>query len=223
MDEFFVDSVQHSFGGRKILNNVYLKCGVGEVVGVLGRNGCGKSTLLKIIFGTISPHYKHLRVDNKITQKGFLTGEIAYLSQSFFVPHYLKLSVAVKLYTNKYQHLLLSLPLFHDNLNEKIGNLSGGNRRLAEALLMIYSDAKYVLLDEPFSQLSPLLIEEIKTNINQMLSYKGFVITDHYYQHVLNYASRTILLHNGCNYQIKDLEDLQLHGYLPNNMSSNIE
>lgn len=216
MDEFFIDSAQHSFGERKILNNVYLKCSVGEVVGVLGRNGCGKSTLLKIIFGTIKPHYKHLRIDDKIAQRGFLTGEITYLSQSFFIPHYLKLAVVVKLYTNKYQHLLLKHPVFSNNLNEKIGNLSGGNRRLAEALLMIYSDAKYVLLDEPFSQLSPLLIEEIKTNINAMLSYKGFVITDHYYQHVLNYASRTILLHNGCNYNINNLEDLQLHGYLPN-------
>ena len=214
MDEFFVDSVQHSFGDRPILNNVYLKCSVGEVLGVLGRNGCGKSTLLKIIFGTINPRYKHLKVDDKIVAKGFLTGEFAYLSQSFFIPHYLKLGTAVKLYTNKYQSLLLKLPIFQDNLNEKIGNLSGGNRRLAEALLMIYSDAKYVLLDEPFSQLSPLLIEEIKTNINAMLSYKGFLITDHYYQHVLNYASRTILLHNGCNYSINNLEDLQLHGYL---------
>lgn len=215
MDEFFIDSVQHSFGDRPVLNNVYLKCNVGEVVGVLGRNGCGKSTLLKIIFGTIKPHYKHLRVDDKIATKGFLTGDFAYLSQSFFIPHYLKLATAVKLYTNKYQGLLLKLPVFRDNLHEKIGNLSGGYRRLAEALLMIYSDAKYVLLDEPFSQLSPLLIEEIKTNINAMLSYKGFVITDHYYQHVLNYASRTMLLHNGCNYNINNLEDLQLHGYLP--------
>ncbi len=215
MDEFFIDSAQHSFGERKILNNVYLKCCVGEVVGVLGRNGCGKSTLLKIIFGTIKPHYKHLRIDDKIAQRGFLSGKIAYLSQSFFIPHYLKLATVIKLYTNKYQHLLLELPIFNAHLNERIDNLSGGNRRLAEALLIIYSDAKYVLLDEPFSQLSPLLIEEIKTNINAMLSYKGFVITDHYYQHVLNYASRTILLHNGCNYNINNLEDLQLHGYLP--------
>jgi len=218
MDEFFVDSVQHSFGDRKILNNVYLKCGVGEVVGVLGRNGCGKSTLLKIIFGAVKPQHKHLRVDDQVVTKGFLTGEFAYLSQSFFIPHYLKLATAVKLYTNNYQSLLLELPIFRDHLNQEIGHLSGGNRRLAEALLIIYSDAKYVLLDEPFSQLSPLLIEEIKTNINAMLSYKGFVITDHYYQQVLNYTSRTILLHNGCNYNINDVEDLQLHGYLPSTL-----
>lgn len=215
MDEFFIDSVQHRFGDRAVLNNVYLKCSLGEVVGVLGRNGCGKSTLLKIIFGAIHPHYKHLRISGQTVQKGFLTGQIAYLPQSFFIPHYLKLSTVVKLYTHKYQRLLLDLPIFRTHLNEKIGNLSGGDRRLAEALLIIYSDAKYVLLDEPFAQLSPLLIEEIKTNMNAMLSYKGFVITDHYYQQVLAYASRTILLHNGCNYSVKDLEDLQLQGYLP--------
>jgi len=218
MAEFFVDSVQHSFGDIKVLNNVYLKCGVGEVVGVLGRNGCGKSTLLKIIFGAVKPQHKHLRVDDKVVTKGFLTGEFAYLSQSFFIPHYLKLTTAVKLYTNNYQNLLLELPIFRDHLNDKIGNLSGGNRRLAEALLIIYSDAKYILLDEPFSQLSPVLIEEIKTNINAMLSYKGFVITDHYYQQILNYTSRTTLLHHGCNYNIDDVEDLHLHGYLPNTL-----
>lgn len=219
MDEFFVDSVQHSYGGRPILNNVYLKCRLGEVVGVLGRNGCGKSTLLKIIFGTVNPNYKHLRVDNQIVKKGFLTGDIAYLSQSFFIPHYLKLSVAVKLYANKYQQHLLELEVVKGNLNEKIGSLSGGNRRLIEALLLIYSDAKYVLLDEPFSQLSPKLIDEIKRNITVMLPKKGFVITDHYYQHVLSYAHQTILLHNGCNYEIKHADDLMLHGYLPSNFS----
>ena len=109
MAELYVDSVAHRFGGHSVLNNVYLKCGVGEVVGVLGRNGSGKSTLLKIIFGSIKPNYKFIRIDGELVQKGYLTHKIAYLPQGYFLPQYLSLELLVNLYVNKYRKQLLAM------------------------------------------------------------------------------------------------------------------
>jgi lipopolysaccharide export system ATP-binding protein len=216
MYELCIDSVDHRFGNRHVLSQVYLKCAAGEIVGVFGRNGGGKSTLLKAIFGSISPHNKHLRIDGKIIEKGYLSGEVVYLPQSYFIPHYMRVVTLLELYVNKYRAQLLQQEVVRDNLNEKIGHLSGGNRRFVEALLVIYSDARYVLLDEPFSQLSPLMIEKIKANILCMLPHKGFVITDHYYSHMLQFASRMVLLNNGSNYHIDTVDDLKRYGYLPN-------
>lgn len=216
MQELYIDSVKHSFGNLDVLNNVYINCKIGEVVGLLGRNGSGKSTLLKIIFGAIKPHFKHLKLDGEFTQKGYLTNQIVYLPQGYFIPHYLKIADLIDLYINRFKEQVLKIDVFNQNLNEPIGNLSGGNRRLIEALLIIYSDAKYVLLDEPFSQLAPLITDEIKLHIQKLKAEKGFIITDHYYNKILEVSSRVILIHNGCNYAIKDEDDLRLHGYLPN-------
>ena len=215
MDELHVDSVNHRFGQREVLSSVFLNCKVGEVVGLLGRNGSGKSTFLKIIFGDIKPHFMYLKVDGEVTFKTYLSGKVAYLPQGYFIPHYLRIGDLVNLYTKTYQSQLLDVELIKLNLNEKLGNLSGGNRRLVEALLIIYSDAKYILLDEPFSQLAPLIADELKAHISKFNQQKGFIITDHYYQQILAVSSRVVLINNGCNYTINNVDDLILHGYLP--------
>lgn len=215
MDELHIDSVNHRFGKREVLSSVFLNCKVGEVVGLLGRNGSGKSTLLKIIFGEIKPHFMYLKVDGELTFKTYLTGKVAYLPQGYFIPHYLRISDLVNLYTQTYRSELLDVELIKLNLNEKLGSLSGGNRRLVEALLIIYSDAKYILLDEPFSQLAPLIADELKTHIAKFMPQKGFIITDHYYQQILAVSSRVVLLNHGCNYTVNNEDDLILYGYLP--------
>ncbi|RZK58312.1 MAG: ATP-binding cassette domain-containing protein [Pedobacter sp.] len=216
MQELYIDSVNHRFSEREILSSVFLNCKIGEVVGVLGRNGSGKSTLLKIIFGAVKPHFKHLKLDGEIIQKGYLTNQIAYLPQGYFIPHYLKIKDLIDLYIGRFKEQILQIDVFKDNLNGSIGNLSGGYRRLVETLLMMYSDANYVLLDEPFSQLSPLVIEEIKVHIQLLKGEKGFIVTDHQYSKILEVSSRVMLINNGCNYNINCEDDLRLYGYLPN-------
>ena len=168
-----------------------------------------------MIFGDITPKHKHLKIDGTFTPKGYLTRQIAYLPQNFFLPHYLNLTTLVQLYNSKYTEQLVEIDVFKANMNEPIGSLSAGNRRLVEALLIIYSDAKYVLLDEPFSQLAPMIVDEMKKHLNIFKAAKGFIVTDHHYQQVLAVSDRIILIHNGSNYTINDEADLRLHGYLP--------
>jgi ABC-type multidrug transport system ATPase subunit len=214
MQELYIDSVDHRYGERQILSGVYLTCKVGETVGLLGRNGSGKSTLLQIIFGSLSPTYMHLKLNGEHTQKAYLTKQVCYLPQVFFIPHYLKLSTLVYLYINRYRAAVLAIEVINVNLDMPIGSLSGGNRRLVEALLMLYSDAQFVLLDEPFSQLAPLIADELKMHIARLKTEKGFIITDHYYRQILEVSDRVILIHNGSNYTINEEDDLRLHGYI---------
>ena len=65
-----VDSVQLSFDGRKILQDIALQCSIGEIVGLLGRNGSGKSSLLKIIFGSLKPSYRYVSIDDRYISLG---------------------------------------------------------------------------------------------------------------------------------------------------------
>lgn len=218
MDELFIDSVNHRYGSHQVLNSVYLNCKVGEVVGVLGRNGSGKSTLLRIIFGALKPHFKFLRIDGIQTNNGAETGKLSYLPQHFFIPSYLKVGDVISLFTRNHQSELREHPLVAPVLDQKLYALSGGNRRLIETLAMIYSDAKYVLLDEPFSQMAPLLVDEIIGAINRFRKEKGFIITDHYFRQILKCSTRVVLIHNRCNYKISSDEDLIVHGYLPDSV-----
>jgi len=214
MQNLYIDSVAHRYGENKILNNVYLSCNVGEITGLLGRNGSGKSTLLKIMFGSIKPDYMHMKLDDQIVTRAYLTGQIAYLPQDFFIPGHLKIKQVVGMYTNMYREELRSLPIISENENRAICDLSSGQRRLTELLLILYSDSKFILLDEPFSQLSPIVIEEMKTQLMKFKNRKVIVLTDHYYEHILHVSDKIILLHNRCNYTIRSIEDLQLHGYV---------
>lgn len=215
MQELSIDSVNQSFADREVLSSVYLNCKIGEVVGLLGRNGSGKSTLLKIIFGSVKANFKYLNINNKVYSKGYLSKNLSYLPQDKIIPDQINVLQAINIFCKKHCAELHRIEFVAKNLNSKFYDLSGGECRFLECLLMIYSDADYVMLDEPFSQLSPLLVEEIKSHINLAKAYKGFIITDHFYKSILDISDRIVLLHNRCNYTINNEDDLVLHGYLP--------
>lgn len=215
MQELSIDSVNQSFADREVLSSVYLNCKIGEVVGLLGRNGSGKSTLLKIIFGSLKANFKYLNINNIVYEKGYLSKNLSYLPQDNFIPKQITVMQAIHTFCKIKQTDLKQIEFVDNHLNAKFYDLSGGERRFIECLLMVYSDVQYVLLDEPFSQLSPLWIEELKKHINKLKADRGFIITDHYYKSILDVSDRIVLLHNQCNYTINNEEDLVTYGYLP--------
>ncbi len=198
-----------------VLSGVFVNCRIGEVVGLLGRNGAGKSSLMKVIFGARSGYYKHCKLDGKLFKEGYRTGGIAYLTQGPLVPGYVKVKTAIKFCVGSYRDELLAQTIVTDNLDKRMANLSGGVRRMIETLIVLYSDAPYVLLDEPFANMAPVYIDEINGHIEKLRSHKGFIVTDHYYERILAISDRVVLIHNGCNYQINNHEDLHTHGYIP--------
>jgi lipopolysaccharide export system ATP-binding protein len=92
-----VDSIQLEFDGRKILQDVYLDCKQGEIIGLLGRNGCGKSSLLRIIFGTLEASYRYVSIDDQFIHKGYYNNRIAYLPQQSYLPKKIKINKLAKM------------------------------------------------------------------------------------------------------------------------------
>ena len=217
-----IDSVVKSFNHRPILTDIYLKCETGEIIGLLGRNGTGKSTFLKILFGTQSADNKFIRIDNRIFQNPYLTkNEICYLPQDNFIPKHLKVEKAVKLYLGKSKaDMFLDDPILHSIRDNKTGSVSGGELRYLEIKLLLSTDCKFILLDEPFNGVSPVLIESIKDLIKTKSNTKGIILTDHDYRNVLDIANRYCLLFDGGIKQIKDKNDLVNWGYLVDSMIS---
>ncbi|MBS7562890.1 ATP-binding cassette domain-containing protein [Mucilaginibacter sp. Bleaf8] len=210
-----VDSVQLTFNGRKILQDIYIDCRPGQVTGLLGRNGGGKSSLLKIIFGTLKPEFKHISIDDEYVNKGYLNNRVAYLPQHNYLPNSLTIAKAASMLVDEYAwREFTGFAIYQQHQNKKPGQLSGGELRKLETLMILYSKADYILLDEPFTHVSPVQAEEIKQIIGERSAHKGFIVTDHQYHNILEISDKLVLLNNGCTKLIKDRTELVAYGYL---------
>jgi lipopolysaccharide export system ATP-binding protein len=218
-----IDSVQLAFNERKILQDVYLECKQGEVIGLLGRNGSGKSSLLKIVFGTLSPSYKHVSIDSNVIQYGYLNNRIAYLPQHNYLPRGIKISrLANVLIDPQYWLEFSNLSIYCDHRNKNAEQLSGGELRQLEMLMILYSKADFILLDEPFTHITPIQADYFKSIIQTIAQNKGIIITDHQYNDVLDISDQVILLTNGCTKRINSVDDLITYNYLSDNKINTI-
>ncbi|MGA9212071.1 ATP-binding cassette domain-containing protein [Kaistella sp.] len=211
-----VDSIEKSFGEQKILKDIFIGCETNEIVGVLGRNGSGKTTLFNIIFGTASAENKFIRVGSKvITKVSDNKNLIHFLAQNHFLPSHLKIKNSIDLFCNESNaYNLKNHQLMSSYLDKKPHHLSGGEKRLLEILILLFSDCRFLLLDEPFHSLSPKIIEEIKLLITEQSKDKGIIITDHQYQHVLEISDKIFLLKEGSTKILNGTDDLKKLGYL---------
>jgi ABC-type multidrug transport system ATPase subunit len=216
MSRLHIDSLTKSYDNKVILSDVFLSCEKGEIKGLIGRNGSGKSTLLKIVFGTEKPNSKFVRVGNKII-RNISDGRnlINYLPQDNFLPNNVKIRTLINLFLPKETRNILFKnehikPLLH-KLNQE---LSGGEKRIIEILLIIHSNSEFILLDEPFNGVSPIIRDYIIDYIKKMKLSKGYIITDHDYENVINLADSIVYLQNGYLKEINDKSELVELGYL---------
>lgn len=211
-----VDSVLKYFGNKLVVSDVYLKCETGNIIGLLGRNGSGKSTLFQIIFGIVSADNKCIRINGVVKNKtSEVLKDISYLHQQQFIPNHLLVKKAIHLSLNPFEmNTFLEDDLIQSILYKKISHLSSGELRYLEIKLVLYNPSKFVLLDEPFNGLSPLMAEKIIELIKNNSIKKGIIITDHNYENVIGIANQLLLMKNGKIQTVNDKTDLIEQGYL---------
>lgn len=212
---FEIDNIELNFGAANILHGVYLKAETGKITGILGSNGTGKTSLLKIFFGSLQPTNKLVRVNKRAKLVPLFTSGMAkYLPQHSLIPQNLKLKTVFELYEVKWEKFASHFSGFGDYSTLKVGELSGGEIRVAEIYLSLKSPSKLVLLDEPFSHVAPIYIEKLKEIIISEKKTKAIVMTDHLYRHIIEMADDLYLLKNGCSTLISDVKELEQQKYL---------
>ena len=209
------DGIEFSYDAKeKVLQSVYIKVAENEIVGLLGRNGSGKSTLLQVIFGSLSSETQSVRINGKkLVSQNKKLQQIAYLPQYNFVPE----NYTIETICNDYNCELIAFQNFIEKAipkKQKFGLLSSGEQRLLELFITLHSSKKFVLLDEPFSYLSPKMINKISEEIIKQKSNKGIILTDHLYQNVINISDEIYFIQKGCTQKMNHLEDLKRLGYL---------
>jgi lipopolysaccharide export system ATP-binding protein len=215
--------VSKSYKGRKVVQEVSLDVGQGEVVGLLGPNGAGKTTTFYMIVGLTRPDSGSVLLGgHDITDLPmYLRAKngIGYLPQEASV--FRKLTVEANIMA-----ILETLPLSSverrnrmETLLEEFGiagvrksladTLSGGERRRLEIARSLVISPKFILLDEPFSGIDPITVLEIQKIINHLKSREiGVLITDHNVRETLRVTDRAYIINNGCIFRSGTPEEL---------------
>jgi ABC-type multidrug transport system ATPase subunit len=214
IDILEVDSVILEYGTKKVLQDVYLKCETGKITGLLGRNGSGKTCLMKIIYGKLSANNSSVRFNGEALLNTSRPSEnIMYLPQFNFIPKFLTLKRIFKDFKLDFSEFINDFPEFSKYYKSKFIKLSGGEQRIVEIYLIIASNTKFCLLDEPFSHVMPVHIDSIKKLIVREKINKGFLITDHLYKYITDICDNLYVINDGKTYLTNSLQDIETLGY----------
>lgn len=201
-----------SYKGRRVVNDVTLRIGQGEVVGLLGPNGAGKTTTFYILVGLTSPDQGQVFLDGReITDLPMYLrarNGISYLPQEPSV--FRKLSVDDNIlailetlpYTRaqrrkRLDELIEELGLSH--VRKNLGDaLSGGERRRVEIARSLVISPSFILLDEPFAGIDPIAVLDIQRIVNRLRAKGiGVLITDHNVREILRVTDRAYIINDG--------------------------
>jgi len=205
-------ALNKSYRGRRVVNEVALQLGEGEVVGLLGPNGAGKTTTFYIIVGLVSADSGRVLLDGEdvtgLPMYQRARSGISYLPQEPSV--FRKLTVEENLISiaetlalrpgeqeERVSGLLKEFGIEHLR-RQGAYTLSGGERRRLEIARALVLTPKFVLLDEPFAGIDPLAVLDLQRIISSMKARGiGILITDHNVRETLNITDRAYIINDG--------------------------
>lgn len=201
-----------SYNGRKVVDDVNITVHRREVVGLLGPNGAGKTTTFSMIVGIVLPDKGSIIFDgdnieglpiHKKSRRG-----ISYLSQepSIFRRLTVEENIMAILETRRYSRqerrrrlaeLLEELDLSALAKN-KAYTLSGGEKRRLEITRALVTEPLFILLDEPFSGIDPIAVDEFQKIIRELKAKGlGVLLTDHNVRETLEITDRAYIMAEG--------------------------
>lgn len=209
-----VDSVVVRFGEKTVLTGGYITSETGRVTGLLGRNGAGKSCMFRALMGGLRVENVMVNIDGKPVDRQVIGFSIKYLPQGRLIPEGMKLHRAFDLYGVNYWSFVNRFPKFSRHHDSPLYDLSGGEARLAELYLVLHGEALFYILDEPFTQVDPVNIVDVKAMIRERAKDHGIIITDHNYDAISSVADNLFVIADGYTNPVRSREDLVRHGYL---------
>ncbi len=197
---------------RTVVQNVNLRVCTGEIVGFLGPNGAGKTTLFQMLVGLTFPDRGEVLLNKKeITSLPLYRRArlgLSYLPQEPSIFRKMTVEENIRAVaqvhfptaaecTTRVEALLTEFNLHHLATHSST-TLSGGERRRLEIARALVHSPQYLLLDEPFSGIDPIVVMEIQQILIRLKGAGiGIFITDHNISEILTICDRTYMIHAG--------------------------
>ena len=213
-----VKSLTKRFGSHVALNELDFTIGSGSIFGLIGSNGAGKSTLLRTIAGIYKPDGGGVEIDGIVSyENSSVKSRIFFISDFpyFFSQSTLTEMAAFykKLYSawdeERYAQLCHTFPI---DAKEKIVNMSKGMQRQTALILALSTRPDYLLLDEIFDGLDPVIRQLLKRIIAEEVGTRGVtvVIASHNLRELEDLCDHVGLLHHGGILFERELDELKL-------------
>ncbi len=203
-----VEGLVKSFASRRVVDGVSIDVRPGEIVGLLGPNGAGKTTCFGMIAGLVEPDQGTVQID-QVKLDGLplwrrVRRGLGYLAQGPTIFRALSVAENIDVVAAGGKPLALDVDalLAKVGLTERsrdcAGNLSGGERRRLEIARCLATEPRYVLLDEPFSGVDPVGVQDLQ-GLVRILAEDGIgvLLTDHAVREALGVCDRAVVLDGG--------------------------
>lgn len=210
-----VNNVSKRFLVTKALKDCSVSLGKGKIVGVIGENGSGKTTLLKLLAGLLRPTSGNITIDNEVVNRR-ISSKLAYLTDADYYYPYFTVEELVQYYDSQFddfdhEKAMEIIAFMKLQLNQKIKYLSKGNKNRLKIAVTLARNAPYVVLDEPFSGLDPLVRKAILKSMIRFIDLENqlLIITTHEVKEVEPILDEVILLKEGRIIAQQSVEDIR--------------
>jgi lipopolysaccharide export system ATP-binding protein len=188
------ENLVKEYHSRRVVNDVSITVGAGEIVGLLGPNGAGKTTTFNMVVGLVKPDGGAVKFQGRgITNLPM--HRRARLENILAILEMCKLSRDERAVRLKYLLEELALTPLAKN---KAYTLSGGEKRRLEITRALVTSPRLMLLDEPFSGIDPIAVYEVQKIVRRLKERGlGILVTDHNVRETLKLIDRGYIIHKG--------------------------
>jgi lipopolysaccharide export system ATP-binding protein len=207
------DNLVKSYSGRTVVSQVSFDIREKEIVGLLGRNGAGKTTSFRMILGMVTPDSGKVYFEShEISQLpmyrrarlgiGYLPQERSDFRRLTVWQNLMAILETLSISRQERQRRadeLLSHYGLQKTRNQYAETLSGGERRKLEIARTLVTEPKLILLDEPFSGVDPIAVEDLQKEVKRLREQfgKSVLITDHNVAQTLRVCDRALIINDG--------------------------
>ena len=212
-----INSITKQFEKERVLDNVQMDIQKGSIYGLLGSNGAGKTTLLKIVAGIIQQGSGEITIEKKpVFENLSLKQRMIFIPDALYFFSQYTVQQMASFYRNIYPNW--NEARFHQmkdlldlDVNGKIHRFSKGMQRQVAFWLALCAMPDYLILDEPFDGLDPVIRKKIKTWMIQDVADREMtvIISSHNLREVEDICDSIGILHRGKLMLEKDLDDLK--------------
>lgn len=213
-----IKDIKKDFGEVKALSSVSTAVGDGSIFGLIGSNGSGKSTLLRIMCGIYAPNGGDILYNGESVFENYtLKRDIVYLSdEQYFAPH-ATLDDMRALYKSAYskfddERYKKMTDMFGLERSRKINTFSKGMQKQSSLLLGMSVRPKYLLCDETFDGIDPVMRQLVRRMIAEDVAENGLtaIISTHNLRELEDICDHICLMHKGSIIIDRELDDMKL-------------
>ncbi len=206
------ENLSKSYSRKKVVDGLSIAVGKGEIVGLLGPNGAGKTTTFYMLVGLVRPDTGRIIFDDRNISNtpmykrarlglGYLSQEPSIFRRLTVEENIMAILETLKLSRQERKRrlaeLLRELRIAHLAKNKPC-TLSGGERRRLEITRAMVTNPSFILLDEPFSGIDPIVVADIQQILYHLKQRGlGVLLTDHNVRETLAITDRSYIMDEG--------------------------